>query len=281
MLSTSGVSKMRTWMRARTRWRTRWVVLSDAASHSQTYIYIYMIFNSGFSARRAAHPQPAWGASGQLLRARQRPHAAQPGGIGTGRRQHGAGQAEASGAQHDDHQRDLRHHDGSQLAAAGTDTSAAAQRTKQRSDTVESRSFLYLWSWLWNAIYKIVNKAQIIGCSRCIELCVICVTVETDSMFLDDRVEWQLVQAENNEAQDWTLRDTTRNIYPMLIRYYVGRNRAVTCSKDPCLVSNQGRCDYMCLTPLALWETPNVSEVDPGTWRQYWNKRIKKSLMKW
>lgn len=82
----------------------------------------------------AAHPQPPRRASRQLLRAGRRPAAAQPGGAGPRRRQPGAGQAEASGHQHADEQRDLRLRVGLQPAATRTDAAAATQGSQQRSE---------------------------------------------------------------------------------------------------------------------------------------------------
>lgn len=86
------------------------------------------------SSVTAADPLPARGASCQLLPARQRRRAAQPGVFSPRRRLPGEGQTEASGAKHDDQQRDLRHRAGPQLAPEGADAGAAAPRAPERSD---------------------------------------------------------------------------------------------------------------------------------------------------
>lgn len=103
--------------------------------YCKPHVEVFWVCNSPVSTcSPAAYTCPPRGASGQLLHARQRPHAAQPGNGGPRCCQPGARQTEVAGHQHDDKQRDVRHHVGPQPAATGTNTPASPQSSQQRSE---------------------------------------------------------------------------------------------------------------------------------------------------
>lgn len=137
--STSGDSKMRTWMRARTRWRTRCAGFTMKAA---SLFSVSGLLTACCVHVTSAHPKPARGASGQLLRGQRWPHAEQSGGAGSWRRLGGTGQAETSHPEQHDQQRDVRHNDGPEPASAGADTPAAPQRSQQRSESAFTPMFL-------------------------------------------------------------------------------------------------------------------------------------------